>query len=483
MSIVDFVMLAQSAVPAPIGGGAGAWNFSDPAAWQRFIGRTHPMAVHFPIALITVAAIFEVGRVFLRRRGPLTASLLCLGFAVLTSGHAIGAGWLNAANETHCGVKDLVELHRWVGIGAGSLALLALVLGLIAKMTLGRTIVKVYVGALLLNAGVVGFAGHLGGSISYGEDYLFAPFRVKAAKVVAQPVAAPGNGNGAAAAGAGGLTFARDVLPIFESRCIECHGPDKVKGSLRLDLLADIYRADRDREVVKPGKPGESELIRRVSLPRDDDEHMPSRGEPLTAEQIGTLTKWIEQGGSAGEIGGAGAPGAAERKEDAKEEPKPAAAMDAETVAAIAKIRGAGGRVEPVFEGSGDLEVNLSVAGKSVTDETIGAVAKLGVRVMVLDLSGTGVSDEGVAKLAALGGLRNLRLARTSVGDAGVKGLAELKQLERVNLYGTKVTDAGLESLAKIATLKKVVVTQTGVTAAGVAALKGAVAGVEVEVA
>src|SRR5829696_10145353 len=75
----------------------------------------------------------------------------------------------------------------------------------------------------------------------------------------------------AAPAGAQKVDFNRDVRPILADHCFQCHGPDaqKRKADLRLDV--DPTAQKRDAAVIVPGKPNESELIRRVSAddPRD----------------------------------------------------------------------------------------------------------------------------------------------------------------------------------------------------------------------
>ena len=61
------------------------------------------------------------------------------------------------------------------------------------------------------------------------------------------------------------VDFARDVRPILERSCWKCHGPDKQKGGLRLDLrAAALGLGDSGSRAITPGKADESELIRRV---------------------------------------------------------------------------------------------------------------------------------------------------------------------------------------------------------------------------
>jgi len=88
------------------------------------------------------------------------------------------------------------------------------------------------------------------------------------------------------------VDFARDVYPIFRRSCIECHGPEKQEAELRLDQRTSTMES----ESIKPGNPGDSELLRRILLPRGHDEVMPAIGDPLSKRQIGIIRRWIEQG-------------------------------------------------------------------------------------------------------------------------------------------------------------------------------------------
>jgi hypothetical protein len=100
------------------------------------------------------------------------------------------------------------------------------------------------------------------------------------------------------------VDFARDVQPILSDNCFHCHGPDagKRKGGLRFDTKEGAFREKAGRAVIVPGKPAESELVRRVSS-TDPDEQMPppDSNRKLTAKQIETLTRWVEQGAKWGQ--------------------------------------------------------------------------------------------------------------------------------------------------------------------------------------
>jgi hypothetical protein len=90
--------------------------------------------------------------------------------------------------------------------------------------------------------------------------------------------------------------FERDVLPLFKSRCYNCHSAAKHKANLRLDLRAGTLRGgESGKPALVPGDSKKSELVRRVGSDKDD-ERMPPTGERLSAAQVKLLRDWIDAG-------------------------------------------------------------------------------------------------------------------------------------------------------------------------------------------
>src|SRR6188768_4594640 len=92
------------------------------------------------------------------------------------------------------------------------------------------------------------------------------------------------------------LRYNRDIRPILSDNCFACHGPDKDKrkAGLRLDLKEDAFRKlDSGDFAIVPGKPDQSRLLHVISLPPDDDDHMPpaKTGKKLTAAQVDLLKR------------------------------------------------------------------------------------------------------------------------------------------------------------------------------------------------
>ena len=86
-----------------------------------------------------------------------------------------------------------------------------------------------------------------------------------------------------------------DVQPIFATSCYGCHGPDKHKSGYRLDVKSIALKGGDMGGAIVPGKGAASPLIHYVAG-IDDDTVMPPKGERLSAEQIGILRAWIDQG-------------------------------------------------------------------------------------------------------------------------------------------------------------------------------------------
>ena len=92
------------------------------------------------------------------------------------------------------------------------------------------------------------------------------------------------------------IDYYGEIQPLFAIHCVRCHGPDVRKNGLRLDLKDSLLKGGRSgRPAVVPGKPGESEILRRVAS-TDPDEAMPPKGEKLKSGDIARLKRWIEEG-------------------------------------------------------------------------------------------------------------------------------------------------------------------------------------------
>ena len=99
----------------------------------------------------------------------------------------------------------------------------------------------------------------------------------------------------AAAVTATAADFEKEIRPLLQKHCIECHGEKKQKGELRLDAKSFALKGGHDGPVLVAGDAAKSPLFQRITS-SDADERMPPKGDPLSAAQIATVRAWIESG-------------------------------------------------------------------------------------------------------------------------------------------------------------------------------------------
>ena len=109
-----------------------------------------------------------------------------------------------------------------------------------------------------------------------------------------------GSSSGLLAADPTPVDFNRTIRPILSSICFKCHGPDheERKGGLRLDLRESaLLKLESGNSAIVPGKPDESELVRRI-LSTDDSERMPppKNQHQLTEKDKAALRQWVAEG-------------------------------------------------------------------------------------------------------------------------------------------------------------------------------------------
>ena len=100
-----------------------------------------------------------------------------------------------------------------------------------------------------------------------------------------------------------GVTFEKDIKPIFDHSCIKCHGEERAKAHLKLTTLEGVLKGSEDGKVVEPGKSDKSDLVFSVAHVGDPDTFMPptkaKKGTPippLTKDEVGLIRAWIDQG-------------------------------------------------------------------------------------------------------------------------------------------------------------------------------------------
>lgn len=136
----------------------------------RWLGKFHLLMLHFPIALLVVAAVAESWSVVRASRlpAPTVRFLLLLGATSAVTTAALG--WLHALSGYGAGMPRLLALHRWLGTAAGLWAIVTAVYSerdVRCGIRTPTTRAALFAGALL-----IGLTGHFGGMLTHGEEFL-----------------------------------------------------------------------------------------------------------------------------------------------------------------------------------------------------------------------------------------------------------------------------------------------------------------------
>lgn len=406
-------------------------------AW---VGRWHPLVLHFPIVLLLIA-------IFLGLTGKKVPPNL-LSVAVLSALLTAISGFFLGKETLVKG--DLLFWHQWLG---GSVALIAaLWYALERPGSFGNTVFSKGVQAILVV--LIGFTGHYGGMVTHGEDFLALPMEKRQEKIPENPI------------------IYKDVVArILDDKCVSCHNPNKQKGELLMTDLSELLEGGESGHTVVPGDPGESELIKRVLLPADDEDHMPPEGKtPLEANEIQILERWIALGASdtlrldqlgGGEplvnlIKGLMEPDAAEKWADLPKVPDSTLRNLSSDYLTIERVAGSSDAL------SVDVYLPPEYDPKRITD-----LARVAQNIVELDLSGLPLGPGEIDMIAACNNLEWLEVDRTPIGDPEMEKLKALENVKFLKIYGTQISDRSIAVLKGLPNLKSLYLWQTNISKSG----------------
>ena len=427
----------------------------------QFIGRFHPLAVHFPIALILLVPILELAGLNSRFSHLRLSVEFVLGLATVGAVVAAMLGWTLARSGGYSG--PIMTQHMWGGISLSAICWLCWMLRASADRP-----GLLYAIALATGVVLVVWTGYRGGQLSQGEDHLteYMPVRLRHSlglTDVSVATSSPPN-----------TFYGARVEPIFSARCFTCHGPQKHRGNLRLDSYSSLMRGGKTGLVVRAGNVQASELFRRITLSPDHDDFMPKEGKrPLSAVQVKLIELWIAAGASGSLLTDAikdapvGSTSPVVTEVTFEEVDTAAVTGRREGVAPeLARLQK---RFPNILEyesrGSADLLLNASLLGAKFGDSDLADLSPLAEHITFADFSRTAITDRSATAIAAMKRLRVLRLTHTGIGDPTLEGLSVLDQLESLNVFGTRVTPAALPAIARLPRLAHCYVGETAIPA------------------
>ncbi|TVQ05074.1 MAG: hypothetical protein EA359_04190 [Balneolaceae bacterium] len=438
-----------------------------------FIGRFHPVLVHLPIGFLLMAFLMEFVSLIKRYEylGQAVPFVLLLGF--LSGLFSMITGLLLSDGGGYG--EDLLNLHKWLGISVVILTLAAWLLRItVYEDPFYKRIFRILLTVLAV---VLIAAGHFGGSLTHGSDYLFRYMPEPARSWFGIEDEEPEQITLIEDLGTA-LVYPHVIEPILRARCQSCHDPDRTEGNLLMTSFTYLMAGGDSGPVIEPYQREESDLYRRLHLPDRDKERMPPRGRTqLTADQIKLIGWWIEMGApnetlvteleATGEIENilVGLTPAGQHFFDRVTVPH----ADIQLVEAAVNR---GFRISPVAEGMAFLQVGLQQSNKEITMEDMEFLLPISEQIAWLNLNRMSLTPGAFQFLSNFKNLTRLYLQNTNVSDSDLVWISSYDHLEYLNLYGTEVSNSGLTYLSALEQLKSIYLWQTNVTGEGVSELK-----------
>ncbi|OOQ60914.1 c-type cytochrome domain-containing protein [Mucilaginibacter pedocola] len=426
--------------------------------WLQPVGRMHPLVLHFPIVILMLAMLMEFFRFraeFANERlyQAFTDYLLVLG--ALFSSITVIMGLLLSREQGYEGSN--LQWHKWFGVGVAFVGYGVYLIRNRERYT--TTIAKT--GALVTIFCLI-MAGHFGGNITHGDDFVFGPVMDNSKKQVTMNEA---------------LVYRDVIAPIFEAKCQSCHNADKTKGGLKLTDEESILKGGKKGKLFVAGNPKISLLLQRIHLPEGDKKHMPPVGKPqLTEEEQMLLYFWVKNNaGFKKKV--IDLPATDSLRIVAASFLKPAESTEeqydfsAANESDIQKLNNNYRVVYPLASESPALGVNIY--NKSTYNvKALEELSPVSKQVVSLDLNKMPVKDADLKAVAKLPNLRKLVLNFSDVTGKGIKELSGLKYLRSLSLAGVKLKPEDVKQIATIKSLTELALWDTGLQPADLKALQ-----------
>ena len=386
-------------------------------------GRAHPLFLHFPIVLFALFIIW----IWIVPRQPFHSSQLyddigewLLLLTAFTSALTALMG-IFLSKEPGYNVDSLVW-HKWTG---AAVALLTFA-WYIFYQKLGKRKISLII-AGLTNIVVMTMAGHLGASITHGDNYLLAPVsNEKLKKKTLLPDA---------------IVFDDMVKPILDARCMGCHNSTKAKGELVMETSQLLLRGGKSGALWDTSDANLSLILQRIHLPLEDKKHMPPENKPqMTEQEITILYNWI-RGGANFKI-------------------KVVELEPTDTLRSIAENLFRSGEEQENYEFSPASEKTIRKLNTNF--RSVYPLAKESPAIAV-DFYGAAFFKHELLEdlLAIKTQIVSLNLDKMPVTDNDMKTIGQLTSLRKLNLSFSKVTGKGLTELDPLAHLNEIALTNT----------------------
>ncbi|MEY4629030.1 MAG: hypothetical protein RLZZ595_1356, partial [Bacteroidota bacterium] len=263
-------------------------------SWLQNWGVLHPVMVHLPIGLVLFGIVLEAASWKNFHSGYRLTMFLLLYVLIFSLVLSVVFGVLLGSNGDYG--SNLLDIHFQGAIISSLLALVSLYLHAKTSASSNKLFISLYRVSFLLGLFAALYTGHAGASLTHGEDYLDELFTRKREQLSLSAVAEKTGDSTNRLTPDQERILSVEARAILAHNCYKCHGSDKVKGDLRLDIKEMLLKGGEGGPVIISGNSSESELIRRVKLPAGDEDAMPTKGKRLSEKEVKILSLWIDNG-------------------------------------------------------------------------------------------------------------------------------------------------------------------------------------------
>ena len=414
-------------------------------AWLQVIGRMHTLFLHFPIVMLALCIFWELFSGYKKSYVGVKAEIgdeLLLAAAITSVITALMGLFLSRESGY---TPDLLVWHKWGGIFISFLSLLWYVFRVKVRQIKPALLTTALAGMVMIIV-----TGHLGGNITHGQDFLFAPVEPEKKTPVVLFEDAE--------------VYANMAQPILVAKCMNCHNSQKAKGGLVMETKELLLKGGKDGKLWDSTKNDFGLMMQRIHLPPQSRKHMPPQGKPqLADDEIAILYRWIKSGANF------------TAKVSALPERDSLRLLAAPLFQTIEtddytfappdekKVKTLNNNyrvVRPLAIGSPALGVEFFSTEQFKADQ-LKELLDVKDQVVSLNLNKMPVGDEDLKTIGQFFNLRKLNLSFTNITGATLTELSKLKELKLLSLSGTKIRSTNLQTLAALPKLTQLFVWNT----------------------
>ena len=300
--------------------------------------------------------------------------------------------------------------------------------------------------------------GHLGGNLTHGKDHLTEPLPDQLKEVLGFEI--PSRTLVLLPESYQDLTLYSEVIqPILDQKCVSCHNPKKSKGDLLLHNLKGIMGGGTEGPIISMTNPMESEILKRIHLPREEKKHMPPKTKiQLSKAEKKLIDQWVLRGAprnkTIAELGLSTSYFTSFFPVD-ETGIYPEPLLEPLDILMIDSLHSLGLQVSPIYKTSPLIKIS-AINAPDFKDKNAFVFLNVLNHIVDLDLGQTKVTDSIFKVLRKLKNLTVLKLNHTAISGKGINKLNSLEHLKQINLVSSNFEDEYLEDMFSFPALEKV---------------------------